>query len=211
MAVFSGTLTMASGPTTSGDRQTMSYDVKVDRVYKGDINSPRVTVKSDASEAACGLTGMTADTRYLFFVRVSDADLFANSCGGTGPAKSARTQKIVALLGPGSTPNPPTPEEATFTPVADAEPAHADPAGRARRRDGARRPARPDGVRCPGPLTRRQDLEVHAARARTGLGVALRGLPVGTRLTRLARRDLDPGGSARRICSNCARAAICWA
>lgn len=122
-AVFSGTLTMASGPTTSGDRQTMSYDVKVDRVYKGDIKSPRVTVKSDASEAACGLTGMTADTRYLFFVRVSDADLFANSCGGTGPAKSARTQKIVALLGPGSTPNPPTPEEATFTPVADAEPA----------------------------------------------------------------------------------------
>ena len=108
-AVFSGTLTMASGPTTSGDRQTMSYDVKVDRVYKGDITSPRVTVKSDASEAACGLTGMTADTRYLFFVRVSDADLFANSCGGTGPAKSARTQKIVALLGPGSTPNPPTP------------------------------------------------------------------------------------------------------
>ena len=125
-AVFSGTLTMASGPTTTGDRQTMSYDVKVDRVYKGDITSPRVTVKSDASEAACGLTGMTADTRYLFFVRVSDvdaADLFANSCGGTGPAKSARTQKIVALLGPGSTPNPPTPEEATFTPVAGAEPA----------------------------------------------------------------------------------------
>jgi hypothetical protein len=125
-AVFSGTLTMASGPTTSGDRQTMSYDVKVDRVYKGDITSPRVTVKSDASEAACGLTGMTADTRYLFFVRVSEADaadLFANSCGGTGPAKSARTQKIVALLGPGSTPNPPTPEEATFTPVAGAEPA----------------------------------------------------------------------------------------
>ena len=124
-AVFSGTLTMASGPTTSGDRQTMSYDVKVDRVYKGDITSPRVTVKSDASEAACGLSGMTADTRYLFFVRVSDvdaADLFANSCGGTGPAKSARTQKVVALLGPGSTPNPPTPEEATFTPVADAEP-----------------------------------------------------------------------------------------
>ena len=73
-AVFSGTLTMASGPTTSGDRQTMSYDVKVDRVYKGDITSPRVTVKSDASEAACGLTGMTADTRYLFFVRVSDVD-----------------------------------------------------------------------------------------------------------------------------------------
>src|SRR6478752_6159568 len=87
--VLSGTIAMASGPTTSGKRQMMSYDVKVDRVYKGGLNSPRVTVKSDASEAACGLTGMTADTRYLFFVRVSEADaadLFANSCGGTGPA-----------------------------------------------------------------------------------------------------------------------------
>ena len=36
--VFSGTVTMASGPTTSGKRQIMSYDVKVDRVYKGDIS-----------------------------------------------------------------------------------------------------------------------------------------------------------------------------
>jgi hypothetical protein len=121
-AIFSGTLTMASGPTTSGNRQTMSYDVKVDRAYKGDITSPRVTVKSDAAESSCGLTGMTADTRYLFFARVSDANLFANSCGGTGPATSALTQRIVALLGPGTTPIPPTPEEATFTQVADAEP-----------------------------------------------------------------------------------------
>ncbi len=122
-AIFSGTLTMASGPTTTGNRQTMSYDVKVDRVYKGDdLTSPRATVKSDASEAACGLTGMTADTRYLFFVRKADPNLIANSCGGTGPATSALTQRIVALLGPGSTPTPPTPEKATFTQVADAEP-----------------------------------------------------------------------------------------
>jgi hypothetical protein len=100
----------------------MSYDVKVDRVYKGDISSPRVTVKSDASESACGLTGMTADNRYLFFVRAADANLLANSCGGTAPATSARTQKIVALLGAGSTPNPPTPAEAEFTPVSGADP-----------------------------------------------------------------------------------------
>ena len=120
--VFSGTVTMASGPTTSGKRQMMSYDVKVDRVYKGDISSPRVTVKSDASESACGLAGMTADNRYLFFVRAADANLLANRCGGTAPATSARTQKIVALLGAGTTPIPPTPAEAEFTPVAGADP-----------------------------------------------------------------------------------------
>ena len=120
--VFSGTVTMASGPTTSGKRQMMSYDVKVDRVYKGDISSPQVTVKSDASEAACGLTGITADNRYLFFVRANGSNLLANSCGGTGPATSARTQRIVALLGAGSTPIPPTPADPVFTPVADAEP-----------------------------------------------------------------------------------------
>jgi len=121
-ALFSGTVTMASGPTTMGKRQIMSYDVKVDRVYKGDISSPSVTVKSDSSAAACGLTGMTADDRYLFFVRSAGANLLANSCSGTGPATSARTQRIVALLGPGTTPIPPTPAPATFEPVADAEP-----------------------------------------------------------------------------------------
>lgn len=121
-AVFSGTVTMASGPTTSGKTQMMSYDVKIDRVYKGAISSPRTTVKSAADEAACGLTGMTADNRYLFFVRAADANLKANSCGGTKPATSSLTQKIVALLGPGTTPIPPKPEDATFTRVADAEP-----------------------------------------------------------------------------------------
>ena len=120
--VFSGTVTMASGPTTSGKRQIMSYDVKVDRVYKGDITSPRVTVKSDADPSHCGLSDMTADTRYLFFVRTNEANLLANKCGGTGPAKSTKTQKVIALLGPGTTPNPPTPDDAVFTPVADAEP-----------------------------------------------------------------------------------------
>ena len=123
--VFSGTLSMASGPTTSGKRQTMSYDVKVDRIYKGDkeITTPTVTVRSDADEGACGLTGMTADNRYLFFVRAQGDNLLANSCGGTGPATSAKTQRLVALLGQGTTPNPPTPDKATFESVEGAEPA----------------------------------------------------------------------------------------
>ncbi len=121
--VFSGTVSMASGPTTAGKRQIMSYDVKVDRVYKGDISSLTVTVKSDADESRCGLTGMTAENRYLFFVRAQDPNLLANSCGGTGPATSARTQRIVALLGAGTTPVRPSPEKATFDRVANAEPA----------------------------------------------------------------------------------------
>lgn len=121
--VFSGTVTMASGPTTSGKRQIMSYDVKVDRVYKGDITSMTATVKSDADPSRCGLTGMTADTRYLFFVRANDdGQLFANRCGGTGPAKSTKTQKVIAILGNGSTPIPPVPEKATFERVADSDP-----------------------------------------------------------------------------------------
>ena len=122
-AVFSGTVSMASGPTTSGKRQVMSYDVKVDRVYKGDITSQTVTVKSDADPAKCGLAGVTAGTRYLFFVRDADPNLLANKCGGSGPARSAKTQKVIAILGDGSTPIPPTPDKATFTRVADSEPA----------------------------------------------------------------------------------------
>jgi len=121
--IFSGVLTMATGPTNTGKRQTMSYDVKVDRVYKGDITSPTVTVRSDADEANCGLTGMSADNRYLFFVRANGTNLLANSCGGTGPATSARTQRLVALVGQGTTPVPPTPDKPEFSTVAGAEPA----------------------------------------------------------------------------------------
>jgi hypothetical protein len=122
-AVFSGVLTMASGPTTTGKRQTMSYDVQVDRVYKGDqdIMTPTVTVKSEVSD--CGLSGMTADNRYLFFVRARGDNLLANSCGGTGPATSARTQRLKALLGQGTTPVPPTPDKPVFESVEGAEPA----------------------------------------------------------------------------------------
>lgn len=122
--VFSGVLTMASGPTNTGKRQSMSYDVKVDVVYKGeDITSPTVTVRSDADPSACGLTGMTADNRYLFFVRAQGDNLLANSCGGTGPATSARTQRLKALLGQGTTPIPPTPDKPVFESVEGAEPA----------------------------------------------------------------------------------------
>jgi hypothetical protein len=120
--VFSGTVSMASGPTTSGKRQLMSYDVKVDRVYKGDIESPIVSVKSAVGTSACGSVPLTADNRYLFFVRANGTNLVAAPCGGTGPAMSAKTQRIKALLGQGTTPVPPTPARATFTPVADAEP-----------------------------------------------------------------------------------------
>jgi Tissue inhibitor of metalloproteinase len=121
-AVFSGTVTMASGPTTSGKRQVMSYDIKVDRVYKGDVNSTTVTVKSNADPTRCGVTGMTAGTRYLFFVRANEeGKLLADRCGGTGPAKSAKTQKVIAILGRGSNPTPPTPDDATFTRVADSD------------------------------------------------------------------------------------------
>jgi hypothetical protein len=100
----------------------MSYDVRVDHVYKGDITSQTVTVKSNADPSKCGLRTMTAETRYLFFVRANPPNLLADKCSGTGPAKSTKTQKVIALLGPGTTPIPPTPEDAVFTPVADAEP-----------------------------------------------------------------------------------------
>jgi hypothetical protein len=114
---------MVSGPTTSGKRQVMSYDVKVDRVYKGDVSSTTVTVKSNADPTKCGLIGMTAGTRYLFFVRANDEGaLLADRCGGTGQARSTKTQKVIAILGPGSTPVPPTPDDATFTRVADSDP-----------------------------------------------------------------------------------------
>ena len=122
--VFTGTVTMASGPTTSGDRQTMSYDVKVERSYKSDADGvePRLTVKANVSDPECPPRTLVADNRYLFFVRTNDDHLVFTRCGGTKPATNALTQRVVALLGAGQTPPSPTPDVPVLTPVADADP-----------------------------------------------------------------------------------------
>ena len=109
-----------SGTGKQSPGRTVRYAVEVDRVYKGDITTSTVTVKSPKSAAACGLGALATDSRYLFFVTADGANLRADSCGGTAPVTAKLTRQVERLLGVGNPPTLPEPEKAVFTPVAGA-------------------------------------------------------------------------------------------
>lgn len=119
--VFSGSVTHAKR-TRSGGGATMTYDVDVERVYKGDVNTDTVQVTSDRSARTCGLGELPANRRYVFFTKTSGQELTADTCSGTAPAGGLLVHKVEKLLGGGHPPVPPAPQKAVFTRVADAQP-----------------------------------------------------------------------------------------
>lgn len=123
--VFTGTITaVQSERNPNGQRgATMTYDVEVERVYKGDVATSAVQVTSDRSSTSCGLGQLAADKRYVFFAQADGSDLSADSCGGTARASDQLVTKVERMLGAGRNPVPPEPAKAVFTRVADAEPA----------------------------------------------------------------------------------------
>ncbi|MCW2765012.1 MAG: hypothetical protein JWO11_971 [Nocardioides sp.] len=125
-AVFTGTVTAAVSTRKSGGQQgaTFTHHVTVDRVYKGDIASVDVQVATDsATRSNCGLGKLTADKRYMFFVRGGSDVWTAESCGGTAPASAKLVSQVERLLGNGRPATPPEPQRAVFTNVSDGEPA----------------------------------------------------------------------------------------
>jgi hypothetical protein len=122
--VFSGTITaVMSARKTDGQRgATVTYDVEVDRVYKGDVSTSEVQVTSGRSSGSCGLGQLVADKRYVFFAQSDGTDLSADSCGGTARASDQLVSKVERLLGNGRGPVPSAPKKAVFTMVADAQP-----------------------------------------------------------------------------------------
>lgn len=123
--VFTGTVEDAT--TSGGPRRdrVVTYDVTVDRVYKGDVRTEDVTVTSPATAGQCGVGDLRADRRYLFFARgAAGAELSTGSCSGTAPARGVLVARVERLLGDGRDPAPPAPPEtASFTTVADGRPA----------------------------------------------------------------------------------------
>ncbi|MCW2792589.1 MAG: hypothetical protein JWO76_1687 [Nocardioides sp.] len=122
--VFTGTITavMAAQKTDGQRGAIMTYDVEVDRVYKGDVSTSEVQVSSERGSSSCGLGRLAADKRYVFFAQSDGTELSADSCGGTARASDRLVSKVERLLGSGRAPVPPTPEKAVFTMVADAQP-----------------------------------------------------------------------------------------
>ena len=121
--VFTGTLLdVQSQRKENGQRGARyTYDIEVERVYKGTISTAKIEVTSGAS-STCGLGQLETDRRYVFFARTTSGELRADLCSGTARAKVALVKKIENLLGAGRPPVPEQPEEAVFTRVSDAEP-----------------------------------------------------------------------------------------
>ena len=112
-AVFTGMVV-----ATTDDRRP-TYDVEVDRVYKGDISTATVQVKDTAGGTSCALDGQPLGERYAFFV-TADGDTFvADACSGTTRSTDRVATRVEQILGEGRDAVPPVPPEANVTVVAE--------------------------------------------------------------------------------------------
>lgn len=96
----------------TGQGGTVVYDVTVDRVFKGDLDTVEASVSTPAAARACGLPDLRTDTEYVFFT--TGADLETTSTSGTAQATDARVGRVERLLGPGRSVAPVEPADATF-------------------------------------------------------------------------------------------------
>ena len=122
--VFTGTVTRAStARKPAGQRgATATYDVDVQRVYKGHVHDQSVQVVADASKRSCRLGALDSGSDYVFLVSESGDSLTTDGCSGTDNAGDKLVADVEKLLGAGRPPVPPAPEKASFTPVAHAQP-----------------------------------------------------------------------------------------
>jgi hypothetical protein len=123
-AVFSGVLVDSSGTGRGSKSDFSTYEVEVDTVYKGDVRTSSVEVRSRNDD--CSLGDLKSDKRYVFFVTEQGTDLRADQCGGTAAGSSKLVGQVENVLGEGSplggSNQPAEPVDVTFTKVADAEP-----------------------------------------------------------------------------------------
>lgn len=118
-AVFVGTVE-ASRSVSQG--RSYDYSVRVDRIYKGDVN-PTVVVTSAARPTECGLGKVRDGTTYVLFVAGDGSPYSANSCGGSGEATAAAVKELERVAGEGREVTPPAPQTATRERVEDSPPA----------------------------------------------------------------------------------------
>jgi hypothetical protein len=110
-------VTIASGTIdwTATDRQTRTYAVDVDAVYKGAAAASE-KLRTDADAASCGLANLATDRRYLFFIDGRHpGTMQVNLCGGTVEYDDATAQRVEAITGPPRRPLPVSTPDAADT------------------------------------------------------------------------------------------------
>jgi hypothetical protein len=123
-AVFSGVLVDSSGTAGSSKSDFATYEVEADSVYKGDVRTSTVDVRSRNND--CSLGDLKTDDRYVFFVTEKGSELRADQCGGTDSSNGQLVRQVQQVLGEGTplgrSNEPEEPVEVEFTKVSDAEP-----------------------------------------------------------------------------------------
>lgn len=123
-AIFTGVVKSSErGPVADAQPgSTFTHEVAVDLVYKGDVTTSTVQVRTDQSRVTCSLGKLATGTSYMFFVQPDGEIWTAAGASGTAPASDELLAKVERLLGAGNQPVPPAPETATFTTVGAGEP-----------------------------------------------------------------------------------------
>jgi hypothetical protein len=123
-AVFSGVLVDSSGAAAGSKSDFATYEVEADIVYKGDVRTSTVDVRSRNND--CSLGDLESDERYVFFVTEQGSDLRADQCGGTAASSGKLVGQVEQVLGEGTelggSNQPDEPVAVEFTKVSDAEP-----------------------------------------------------------------------------------------
>ena len=114
---------VASGTVTDvvslSSRPATGYVLDVDEVFKGESGST-LEVLSESSGASCGLENVKPGRRYVFFaghqtIEGKDSELlWANLCGGTGPATPKLVAAVESATGSGEVPPPVDPAQTAY-------------------------------------------------------------------------------------------------
>jgi hypothetical protein len=122
-AVFIGRVTdVDRAPRKGNEPVTATYDVEVERVYKGNVSTETVQVTSSRASKDCKRLELDPGRQYVFFVDNDESALAADTCSGTDRASTGLVTRVERMLGEGRPPVPARPEQAVFHRVADAEP-----------------------------------------------------------------------------------------
>ena len=110
--VFTGVVTSATASGTS-----YVQNVQVDRVYKGQVTTAQVRVRTTTGK--CGLGKLTPDERYVVMAMPDGDSWLAGPRSGTAPATDALLARVQSLLGQGTAPTkaPTTPKQVTYEQV----------------------------------------------------------------------------------------------
>lgn len=132
--VVSGTVTDVVPPASAKEMSSLdpaTYVLDVDQVFKGKSGTT-LEVLSPNSGASCGLENVVPGRRYVVFashqsMEGADADhLWANLCGGTGPATPELLAAVEEATGPPTTAAYRSELAVTFDEATDEQPADDD-------------------------------------------------------------------------------------